>query len=97
MRPELIRLSEIEIHGEIGLIDDAWTDWRIDKHTAELITPGGWTFTPGQLLAIPLRYQYMRALEQANSFLRAKLREPQIHHIPCYPLPESTPLANEGF
>lgn len=62
LRPELTRLAAIELDGVLGLIHADWSGWRLCRQTGALITPGGTGFAAGEILAMPLRYQELRAL-----------------------------------
>lgn len=71
LRPELLRLAALELDGMLSLIHSAWEGWKLDRASGELVAPGGWSFSPGELLAVPLRYQQLRALEADVQRLRA--------------------------
>lgn len=70
VRPELVRLAAIELGGAIGLIHDAWDGWRLCRKNGLLQTPCGWEFRPGELLAMPIRYQELAALRAEVEDLR---------------------------
>lgn len=62
--PAIARLAELELNGRLELIHDHWQGWRIDPRSGELIAPGGFTYKPGELLALPIRYQLQHELER---------------------------------
>lgn len=47
--------------GDLGAVCPAFAGWRI--HRGQIYSPDGYGFTPGELAAIPLRYQQLRELE----------------------------------
>ena len=53
--------------GDLGNLHKAWRGWRLvgDK----IYSPDGWDFRPGEIAAIPLRDQLIKAL-------RAELQQP---------------------
>lgn len=62
--PALQRLAELELEGRLELIHDAWAGFMIDARTGELILPGGLRYRAGELLALPIRAQYLHELER---------------------------------
>jgi transcriptional regulator with XRE-family HTH domain len=75
--PALERLAALELEGDLALIHSAWHGWRIDRAAGALIAPGGMHLTPGELLALPVRYQLLRELERRlrpRSWARLALR-----------------------
>jgi hypothetical protein len=71
--PALQRLAELELNGRIELIHDAWTGWRIDARTGELVTPGGERYSAGEIWALPIRAQMLHELERrANESLATR-------------------------
>jgi len=73
------------VDGDLGVLSPAWKGWTL--RAGEIVTPEGWTFTPGELTAVPIRYQQLAALERRMSEpeqreLRLTLRpaiEPEHH------------------
>jgi hypothetical protein len=59
----LERLAALELEGELAHIHAAWQGWRIDRR-GTLIAPGGMTYSPGELLALPVRFQLLHELER---------------------------------
>lgn len=63
---------------ELGALCPAWRGWRLAG--GAIVSPEGWTFTPGELLALPIRYQQLRleerqvAAELADPPARARAR-----------------------
>lgn len=64
---------DLKVSGELGHIHPRWTGWII--HNGTLYAPGGAAFTPGEILAIPLRRQREHALERAVQLLQAHIRD----------------------
>lgn len=62
--PAIERLAELEVHGRLELIHDAWAGFTIDRRTGELVTPGGERYRAGELLALPIRAQLLHELER---------------------------------
>lgn len=60
----LQRLVELELEGRLELIHDAWTGFKIDARTGELVTPGGLRYRAGEILALPIRAQLLHELER---------------------------------
>ncbi len=58
------RLAQIELEGRLELVHGAWDGWKLNARTGELVAPGGMTYTPAELLAVPIRFQLMRELER---------------------------------
>ncbi len=58
------RLAQIELEGRLELVHAHWDGWKINARTGELVAPGGMTYTPAELLAVPIRFQLMRELER---------------------------------
>lgn len=69
--PMLQRLAELELGGELGLIDPRWMGWRVAG--GELVAPNGDHFAPGIILALALRLQQLGELERLS---RAPRRGP---------------------
>jgi hypothetical protein len=59
--------------GELGLVDDAWRGFRLDRRAGVLWTPDDWPCRPGDILAIRYRMAQLRALEL--ELARARARE----------------------
>jgi transcriptional regulator with XRE-family HTH domain len=55
------RLLRILLAGELGSLAPAWSGFTL--RDGQLITPEGWTISPGEICAIPFRIQQLRALE----------------------------------
>jgi hypothetical protein len=51
--------------GDLGAIRPEWRGWRI--HGGQIVTPDGYGFSPGELAAVPIRYQHLAALERERS------------------------------
>jgi hypothetical protein len=51
----LARFVRVLVEGHLEEIAGAWTGWRIVA--GELIAPEGWTFTPGDIRALPFMRQ----------------------------------------
>lgn len=68
----------------LGMLDEEWDGWHLRTGTIE--APNGWRFTPGELMAIPLRLQQIAALELELARIREQQhqgagREPVIQII----------------
>ncbi len=63
------------ISGEysVGRIHPAWGGWSIDPKSGDLVTPLGWSLRTNEVLAMPLRYQHIAALECEVRELRERL------------------------
>jgi hypothetical protein len=48
--------------GDLGAIDDGWRGWRLIR--GELVSPEGWKYRPGELYALPILRERVRALER---------------------------------
>lgn len=57
---------ELTHYGGLAPLSDAWEGWRL--RNGALHAPTGWAFTPGELLAMPLRYQEISALTSSRRF-----------------------------
>lgn len=57
----IARFIQVAIFGELGPISRAWSGWRMVKD--ELVSPEGWTFKPGELLALPLLRMQLAAYQ----------------------------------
>ena len=80
--PIVRRLARLELDGELGAIHAAWTGWRLDRKAGELVTPDGWTFTPGEIRAYPLRLQEARALRRELDTMRSARRRGILARLP---------------
>jgi hypothetical protein len=49
-----VRLLRLLRGGDLGGLHDAWTGWYLNPRTAELVSPNGYSFQPGQMAAWPL-------------------------------------------
>jgi hypothetical protein len=67
------RLLELLIFGQLGALCSAWSGWRMRE--GKLITPEGWSVSPGEVRAIPYRLAQVSELERA-------LRQPQQWALP---------------
>ena len=57
-------LIELVEYGDLERLHPVWRGWHLDRRTGALYTPAGdGPITPGNVLAIPLRMQQVRALE----------------------------------
>lgn len=56
-------LTRVMHDGELELVHDAWTGFRLDRRSGTLWTPEGWPCAPGDVLAIRYRQAHVRALE----------------------------------
>jgi hypothetical protein len=50
--------------GELGTVSAPWRGWRLIR--GELVSPEGWRFRPGDVLAGPIRAQQLRELERRD-------------------------------
>lgn len=48
--------------GDLGFMCDDWRGWKL--RGKQLYTPDGWPIRPGEILALPYRYQQIRTYEQ---------------------------------
>lgn len=55
------RLIELAQHGALGLLDQAWRDWRLVR--GRLCGPDGFNFSPGEVLAIPYLHGLIASLK----------------------------------
>lgn len=58
------RLAALELEGRIEFIHGAWSGWKIDAQSGELVAPGGERYRAAELLALPLRFQLLRELQK---------------------------------
>lgn len=65
----LLRLVALVAHGELGEIDEHWRGWRVVR--GQIVSPEGWTATPGDIRALPLMRQQI-AVYQADRRLPAQ-------------------------
>lgn len=56
---------------ELGVLSPAWSGWYLRR--GELVSPDGWTFSAGELLALPFRYQQLRHAERELALERDEL------------------------
>ena len=73
----MYQLLELLLNGSIARIHGAWSGWKIDASSGDLITATGWRISAGEILAMPLRYQYIAALEDDVRELKKQLRDSQ--------------------
>lgn len=64
-----VALAEL-LAGELGAVAPAWSGWTLDRRG--LTSPEGWTFTPGELRAVPIQYQRVAALERERADFRRR-------------------------
>lgn len=50
--------------GELGLVHDAWSGFKLDRRRGVMWTPEDWPCRPGDVLAIKYRMAQVRALER---------------------------------
>jgi len=62
--PWLTRLARVIIDGELGEVSPDWRGWRLVR--GELVSPEGWTATPGDVLALPLMRGQIAAYQAAQ-------------------------------
>ena len=77
MPKAMYQLLDLLLNGSIARIHGAWSDWKIDASSGDLITATGWRIAAGEILAMPLRYQYIAALEGDVRELKKQLRDLQ--------------------
>lgn len=74
-----LRWLELRHYGALETLHAAWQGWHV--RAGQLHHPDGWTFTPAELTAIPLRYQELSALrcelDQHRRERDARERRPQ--------------------
>lgn len=72
----IAELLTLRLEGELELLDPAWRGFRLVR--GELWTPANWPIAPGEILALPFRYQQIAARERrAREILeRAQLEDP---------------------
>ncbi len=58
--------------GDLGLLSKAWQGWKLTGDA--LYTPDNWEFRPGEIMAIPFKYQLI-------SHLQRQLAQPQQLHL----------------
>lgn len=68
--PRFAALARL-LAGELDAVAPAWSGWTLDRRG--LVSPEGWTFTPGELRAVPIQYQRVAALERERLALRRRL------------------------
>ena len=73
---EVQLLASVQLHGELGHIHRNWNDWRLDTRSGELFSPAGDSFTPNELVALPLRLQELNALRKLANDVRKSNRDP---------------------
>ena len=73
----MYQLLDLLLNGSIARIHGAWSDWKIEASSGDLITASGWRITAGEILAIPFRYHYIAALEADVRELKKQLRDSQ--------------------
>lgn len=60
------------VTGQVPGMDGAWQGWRFYK--GELCSPAGDSYRPGEVMAIGLQHQRVKALEAQVRELRAEVR-----------------------
>lgn len=55
------RWLDLTLHGELGEAFPGWRGWKLTE--AALWSPDGWSFSRGELVALPFEYQRVAALE----------------------------------
>lgn len=71
--PEPVRrLLRFVIERELSVLAPEWSGWRIDAR-GNLVSPEAWTFTPGQVLSIPLLYGSISAHRGRANAAEARL------------------------
>ncbi len=76
-------------YGVLELIHPHWAGWHV--RDGELHHPNGWTFTPDELTAIPLRYQEASAMRAQLQKQRAAITAAPVTinvtmHLPAFTL-----------
>jgi Phage protein len=72
--PESIcRLLEVTALGRLDIL--GWKGWRLIR--GELISPEGWEFQPGDLIAIPFLREQLRAYQVAERAWKAMTPQPE--------------------
>lgn len=72
----IARLLRLVLGGELGEISRAWRGWSLRE--GELVSPEGWTFKAGEILAIPFfraqlaAYQAEQRLPRQADFLEER-------------------------
>ena len=56
-------LARVMHDGELELVHDAWSGFRLDRRDGTLWTPGNWPCRPGDVLAIQYRAAQLPELE----------------------------------
>jgi hypothetical protein len=57
----VLRVLEIVVRAQLGQLHPDWDGWTL--HAGKLVSPEGCAFTPGEVRAIPIRFQQIAALE----------------------------------
>ena len=82
MPKAMYQLLDLLLNGSIARIHGAWSGWKIEASSGDLITASGWRITAGEILAMPFRYHYIAALEGDVRELKKQLSELQQPDIP---------------
>jgi len=69
----VVRYLFTVLDGDLSAIDPAFTGWHIRQGI--LHTCGGWTFTPRELLALPLHLQELAAIRRELACARQTLTD----------------------
>lgn len=57
----IARFIQVAIFGELGVISRAWRGWSL--RDGALVSPEGWTFSPGEILSLPFLRQQLAAYQ----------------------------------
>lgn len=57
----LARLVRLVVEGDLGEMSAAWRGWKLVS--GELVSPEGWTATPGEVRALPLMHGQIAAYQ----------------------------------
>lgn len=58
-------IVQLRMQAPLGELAQPWDGWHLRKDL--IISPEGWSFTPGQVRAIPLRDQLIRELQRERA------------------------------
>lgn len=68
IKAAIARFVQVAIFGELEPISRAWRGWRLVN--GHLVSPEGWAFKPGEILALPLLRAQLAAYQTEQRFPR---------------------------
>lgn len=64
--PRAVCLSLALLYGDLGAVMEGWEGWRLRWERRAIVAPNGYTFTQGEMLALPYTYALLAEYQRQD-------------------------------